>query len=52
MIVYLFEKIQFVQSKFTLLFGLGHSEYKHNLMYYSVGGKTQKWLGIDDKKIG
>ena len=29
-------------------FGLGHSEYKHNLMYYSVGGKTQKWLGIDD----
>jgi hypothetical protein len=29
-------------------FGLGHSEYQHNLMYYSVGGKTQKWLGIDD----
>ena len=29
-------------------FGLGHSEYQHNLMYYSVSGKTQKWLGIDD----
>lgn len=28
--------------------GLGHSEYKHNLMYYSIGGKTQKWLGEDD----
>lgn len=29
-------------------FGLGHSEYKHNLMYYSVGGKNQEWLGLDD----
>lgn len=29
-------------------FGLGHSESKHNLMYYSVGGKSQKWLGLDD----
>lgn len=29
-------------------FGLGHSEYKHNLMYFSVGGKNQKWLGLDD----
>lgn len=28
--------------------GLGHSEYKHNLMYYSVGGKNQSWLGLDD----
>lgn len=28
--------------------GLGHSEYEFNLMYYSVGGKTQKWLGMDD----
>src|SRR5690606_14584748 len=28
--------------------GLGHSEYKHNLMYFSAGGKTQKWLGEDD----
>ena len=28
--------------------GLGHSESKHNLMYYSVGGKNQKWLGLDD----
>lgn len=29
-------------------FGLGHSEYQHNLMYYSIGGKHQKWLGQDD----
>lgn len=29
-------------------FGLGHSEYKFNLMYYSVGSKYQKWLGLDD----
>ncbi len=29
-------------------FGLGHSEYKHNLMYYSISGKYQKWLGMDD----
>lgn len=29
-------------------FGLGHSEYKHSLMYYSAGGKVQKWLGEDD----
>lgn len=29
-------------------FGLGHSEYKHSLMYYSAGGKTQKWLSEDD----
>ena len=29
-------------------FGLGHSEIKHNLMYYSVGGKNQEWLGLDD----
>lgn len=28
--------------------GLGHSQYRHNLMYYSVGGKNQKWLGLDD----
>src|SRR5690606_17907188 len=28
--------------------GLGHSEYTHNLMYYSTGSKTQKWLGEDD----
>jgi hypothetical protein len=28
--------------------GLGHSEYRHNLMYYSIGGKTQKFLGQDD----
>lgn len=28
--------------------GLGHSEYQHNLMYYSVSGKNQKWLGQDD----
>jgi len=28
--------------------GIGHSEYSHNLMYYSVGSKTQKWLGEDD----
>ncbi len=28
--------------------GIGHSEYSHNLMYYSVGGKTQTWLGEDD----
>lgn len=29
-------------------FGLGHSEYEFNLMYYAVGNKYQKWLGIDD----
>lgn len=29
-------------------FGLGHSEYKFNLMYYNISGKTQKWLGGDD----
>lgn len=28
--------------------GLGHTEYKHNLMYYSTGDKSQKWLGQDD----
>lgn len=29
-------------------FGLGHSEYEFNLMYYAVGSKYQKWLGMDD----
>lgn len=29
-------------------FGLGHSEFKHNLMYFSISGKFQKWLGMDD----
>lgn len=29
-------------------FGLGHSEFKHNLMYFSISGKFQKWLGEDD----
>lgn len=29
-------------------FGLGHSKLQHNLMYYSVSGKFQKWLGQDD----
>jgi hypothetical protein len=29
-------------------FGLGHSEFHHNLMYYSASGKQQKWLGQDD----
>lgn len=29
-------------------FGLGHSQYKHNLMYYSASNKNQKWLGLDD----
>ena len=28
--------------------GLGHTELSHNLMYYSVSGKTQTWLGQDD----
>jgi len=28
--------------------GLGHTEIKYNLMYYSVSGKTQNWLGQDD----
>ena len=28
--------------------GLGHTEISHNLMYYSVSGKTQTWLGQDD----
>ena len=29
-------------------FGLGHSEYQYNLMYYNISGKTQEWLGMDD----
>ncbi len=29
-------------------FGLGHSEYQESLMYYSVSGKYQEWLGQDD----
>ena len=29
-------------------FGLGHSEYQYNLMYYNISGKFQKWLGQDD----
>lgn len=29
-------------------FGLGHSEDSHSLMYYSAGGKYQRWLGQDD----
>lgn len=29
-------------------FGLGHSEFKHNLMYFSISGKFQEWLGQDD----
>lgn len=29
-------------------FGLGHSEFKHNLMYYNISGKIQNWLGEDD----
>jgi hypothetical protein len=29
-------------------FGLGHSEFTHNLMYYSASGKKQQWLGEDD----
>ena len=29
-------------------FGLGHSEYEFNLMWFSTGQKTQKWLGQDD----
>lgn len=28
--------------------GIGHSEYKHSLMYYKIGGKKQEWLGQDD----
>ena len=28
--------------------GLGHSKFKHNLMYWNIGGKSQKWLGQDD----
>lgn len=28
--------------------GLGHSEYNFNLMYYSISGKYQKYLGLDD----
>jgi hypothetical protein len=29
-------------------FGLGHSEFKHSLMYFSISGKYQRWLGMDD----
>lgn len=28
--------------------GIGHSEFEHSLMYFSVSGKYQKWLGQDD----
>lgn len=28
--------------------GIGHSEYKHSLMYYKIGSKKQEWLGQDD----
>lgn len=28
--------------------GLGHSQYEFNLMWFSTGQKTQKWLGQDD----
>jgi hypothetical protein len=28
--------------------GIGHSSFKHNLMYYSIGAKKQEFLGQDD----
>ena len=28
--------------------GLGHSEHRFNLMFYSIDGKNQEWLGLDD----
>lgn len=28
--------------------GIGHTEISHSLMYFSVGGKYQKWLSMDD----
>jgi len=28
--------------------GIGHSSFKHNLMYYSIGSKKQEFLGQDD----
>jgi hypothetical protein len=42
------ERVAVIAHELGHAFGLGHSEYTHNLMYYSASGKKQKWLGEDD----
>ncbi len=42
------ERIAVIAHELGHAIGLGHSEYTHNLMYYSASGKKQKWLGEDD----
>lgn len=42
------ERVAVIAHEIGHAFGLGHSEYTHNLMYYSASGKNQKWLGEDD----
>lgn len=42
------ERVATIAHEIGHAFGLGHSEYTHNLMYYSASGKKQKWLGEDD----
>lgn len=42
------ERVAVIAHEIGHAIGLGHSEFTHNLMYYSASGKKQKWLGEDD----
>ena len=42
------ERVAVVAHELGHAFGLGHSSEKESLMYYSVSGKHQEWLGQDD----